>query len=141
MDNSPVCVDASLVARLLIPYDDKDAIHDLWVSWMKERRLLVAPSLLAYEITNVLHRYTAYGELSPEEADKALEIVTKLGIELHDGIELHRQALLLARRLSLPAAYDAHYLALAERLGAEFWTADQKLVQATGNVFPWVNHI
>lgn len=37
-------------------------------------------------------------------------------------------ALDLAERLSLSATYDAHYLALAEWLGAEFWTADQRLV-------------
>jgi len=36
----------------------------------------------------------------------------------------------LAARFSLPAIYDAHYLALAERLGSEFWTADRRLGQA-----------
>ena len=34
--------------------------------------------------------------------------------------------------------YDAHYLALAERLGAEFWTADRRLQQAVGATLLWV---
>ena len=34
---------------------------------------------------------------------------------------------------------DAHYLALAQRLGAEFWTADRRLVQAVQATLPWVN--
>jgi len=36
------------------------------------------------------------------------------------------------------AVYDAHYLALAERLGAEMWTADRRLCQAVGAALPWV---
>jgi alpha-galactosidase len=45
----------------------------------------------------------------------------------------------LAQRLALPAAHDAHYLALAERLGAEFWTADQRLVRAVQPQLSWVH--
>ncbi len=44
--------------------------------------------------------------------------------------ELHRQAFDLAEQLHLPAAYDAHYLALAKSQDAEFWTLDQRLAQA-----------
>jgi predicted nucleic acid-binding protein len=46
--------------------------------------------------------------------------------------------LALAERFSLPAAYDAHYLALADWLGGEFWTADRKLVRAVEDELPWV---
>jgi hypothetical protein len=33
-------------------------------------------------------------------------------------------------QFSLPATYDAHYLALAERENCEFWTADTRLFNA-----------
>jgi len=36
----------------------------------------------------------------------------------------------MAERFMLPAAYDAHYLALDERLGATFVTTDQRLANA-----------
>lgn len=36
------------------------------------------------------------------------------------------------------ATYDAHYLALADQLGAEFWTTDRKLVRAVQPSLPWV---
>ena len=51
---------------------------------------------------------------------------------------LHVEAVLLARRLGLKAAYDAHYLAWAERTGAEFWTADRRLVNQVAPSLPWV---
>lgn len=49
---------------------------------------------------------------------------------------MHDRALSLATRFTLPATYDAHYLALAEELGCEFWTADKRLAGATDGAFP-----
>ena len=43
------------------------------------------------------------------------------------------------RRLDRIAAYDSFYLALTESLSAEFWTADQRLVNAVD--LPWVHYI
>ncbi len=39
-------------------------------------------------------------------------------------------------RLNRAAAYDSFYLALAESLGCELWTADQRLHNAVD--LPWV---
>ncbi|MGB5634968.1 MAG: hypothetical protein WBM86_19605 [Waterburya sp.] len=41
---------------------------------------------------------------------------------------LHERALALARSLNLSAAYDAHYLALAERVNAAILYFRQKIV-------------
>ena len=38
-------------------------------------------------------------------------------------------ALDIADAYGLPAAYDAHYLALADLLGCEFWTDDRRLLR------------
>lgn len=39
---------------------------------------------------------------------------------------------------NLPAAYDAHYVALAEQLACAFWTDDQRLLHTLGGVLPAV---
>jgi len=44
----------------------------------------------------------------------------------------------LATHFNRPTAYDAHYLALAEMLGCEFWTADRRLYNAVKEELPWV---
>ena len=61
-----------------------------------------------------------------------------LPIELRTDADLHVRATDLAARFGLPAAYDAHYLALAERLGAPLWTTDRRLVNSVQAALPWV---
>lgn len=139
MSNSWVCVDANIVVQLVVGGEHAALIADLWTAWHKAERLLVTPTLLYYEVSNALHRYAAHGNLLPEEAAEALDAALGLGIALEGDIKLHRQALDLAECFSLPAAYDAHYLALAEWLGAEFWTTNRQLVQAVQDALPWVH--
>jgi predicted nucleic acid-binding protein len=115
------------------------SIVKLWQKWHQAGRLLVAPTLLYYEVCNALHRYAIHQVLLPEEAAEALEAALDLDVILYGEAGLHRRALEIAERFSLPAAYDAHYLALAEELGAEFWTADQRLLQAVSGTLPWVH--
>jgi predicted nucleic acid-binding protein len=53
-----------------------------------------------------------------------------LALEFHrvaPTLKLHQSALLWAERIGPSKVYDAHYLALAEDLSAEFWTADRRL--------------
>ena len=69
----------------------------------------------------------------------ALRAALSLPIRVHNEADLLLRALELARQLSLPAAYDAHYLALAEWLGGEYWTADGRLFRAAQPSFPWVH--
>lgn len=136
--NAPLCVDASVVVHLLVDTPESERIHGLWEAWQSANRTLVAPTLLHYEVANALYRYEKAGELTGEEVHQALDTALALPVQLVGDNALHVAAVLLARRTGLPATYDAHYLALAERLGAEFWTADRKLVRHACAALPWV---
>jgi predicted nucleic acid-binding protein len=92
----------------------------LWTGWHEAEYSLIAPSLLYYEVSHVLHRCVLQGVLLLEQADKALATAFSFKLILHGDKNLHQRALNLARQFSLPAAYDAHYLALAERMSAQF---------------------
>lgn len=141
MPSSTICVDANLVIQLVLSGTYDSPVVSLWQNWHKYRYSIIAPTLLYYKVSNALHRYVVHGELLPEEALEGLEAVLDLGITLYGDRELHERALRLAERLSLPAACDAHYLALAETLEAEFWTADRRLVDAVGAALPWVHKV
>ncbi len=138
MPGSPVCMDASFLIRLLESSEHHDIPVQLWATWHEAGRLVAAPALLYYEVTNALRRYVIHGVLLPQEAVRLLDIALRFEIAIYEDADLHRRALKLAEALSLPATCDAHYLALAERLNAEFWTADRRLAQAAQKALPWV---
>jgi predicted nucleic acid-binding protein len=138
MSNSCLCVDANLVIRLVANPKDR-VVQQMWERWNAERRQLAAPTLLYYEVTNALYRYQKLGLVSASSARLALKAALSLPLSLHGDAALHERALELAERFSLPAAYDAHYLALAECLGGEFWTSDWRLVQAVQPAPAWVH--
>jgi predicted nucleic acid-binding protein len=133
-----ICIDASIVVPLVTRGPEGSPFTAAWRRWHEAGQKPAAPSLLIYEVASALHRYVHHNMLLPEEASDALEAALGLGIELRGNAELHRRALAMAAQLALPAAYDAHYLALAEGLGAEFYTADRRLHRAVSAALPWV---
>jgi len=135
--SSAACVDASLVVRLLLGPQSQE-IRSLWEQWDLEHRDLVAPALIHYEVSNALYRYERHGSLSAETVAEALDAALGLPIRLYSDSALHLRAVEMARQFALPAAYDAHYLALAERLGTELWTCDARLVNKVGPDLSWL---
>lgn len=133
-----ICVDASVVIRLVVDGTEGPAAA-LWDKWLSEREELAAPALLGYEVTNALHRYRVAGHMKALQCAAALEAALGLGVVLHDGPDLHRRALALAARLQRPSTYDTHYLAVAEKLGAPFWTADRRLYNAVRETLNWIH--
>jgi predicted nucleic acid-binding protein len=134
-----VCVDANFVVYLVSSDPPETRFRDLWDQWQESEYRITAPALIYFEVSNSFHRLAVGRLLLPERASQFLEDALNLNITLYSDAELHQRALTLARQLTLPATYDAHYLALAQRLGAEFWTADRRLVQAVQATLPWVN--
>lgn len=138
MSNSWVCVDASLVIRLVAdPLDT--AVRDLWGQWDIDRQPLAAPSLLYYEVTNGLYRYQKLGFMSSSSVQSALWAALALPVKLYGDLVLHERARRLAERFALSATYDAHYLALAQWLGGELWTADGRLAHSVQPALAWVH--
>jgi predicted nucleic acid-binding protein len=138
MNSSWICVDANLVIRLVSDPAD-EPIQYLWEQWDSERRQISAPTLLYFEVANALYRYHKLGYLSASSVQLAFRAALALPLELHGEPDLHWRALDLAEKFSLPVAYDAHYLALAELLEGEFWTADRRLARTVQSALPWVH--
>lgn len=133
------CPDASILIRFLISGESGSPIARLWEGWLEAGYSLIAPTLIFYEVNNVLHQYVRHGQLTSDEAEAAFQLSFNLNIVTMMDANLHQRALQMAQMLQLPATYDAHYLALAERVGAEFWTLDGKLVNKVKSQLSWVN--
>lgn len=129
MSSTTVCVDASIVVRLLAPTPSSN-VFPYWKEWLDTGALLVAPSLLRYEIVNSFHRMRVAGNVTDSMVKDFLNLALSLPITYFDDDWIHRDAMRMASEYGQKAAYDAHYVALAQHLGAELWTADKRLYNA-----------
>ena len=136
--NSWVCVDANLVIKLVVEEVDSDRVRILWRHWLNASYNIAAPPLLRYEVTSVLRKQVARKLRTIEENRQALQRVLSFGIQYIEPPDFHRRAFDMAEQYGQPAAYDVHYLALAEFLDCEFWTADERLVNAVQDNLPWI---
>ena len=128
--NGFVVVDASLAFKWLVSEENSDLAHSISRSWANNGIQAAAPYLMPVEVANALHRRVVRGELTVEDAVRLLEYLLASGIELRDEPNLHARALQLSSQLHQGAIYDAHYLALADILGCEYWTADERFYRA-----------
>lgn len=90
------------------------------------------------EVTNAIYRKARVQLISMEEATRLVANLWDLGVQLRQSQGLHLRAIGLAAGLQQNAVYDSHYLALAESLDCDFWTADQRFYRAVTDSFPRV---
>lgn len=136
-----VCVDASIVLKLLIPEADGDVAHRLWSRWRDAGTVTYAPLIILWEVANGVRKAVRSGELTGEEADTAIAVLLGLGLTFVDftGPEFASMWTgLVSRYDHLVSPYDASYLAVAQSQGCEFWTADARLARTVGDQAQWV---
>lgn len=139
-----IVVDTSVATKWLFPEEQSDLALALLVDHVVRGVRVVGPHLLPIEFTNVVRQRMRHEGLSHDEAIDALDRFFALPVELRPRVEasaesLHRAALSLAERFDLAATYDAHYVALAEILGCDYWTADQPLLGQLRGRLPFVH--
>jgi predicted nucleic acid-binding protein len=138
-----VVVDASLALKWVLSEADSSTAITLLQRWNTDNMEVIAPALFIYEATNILYRQVVTGKLSFDEVKKLLTKLFSIGILLNFAQyrEISIRAMELSDRFGLPAAYDAHYLALAEHEKCEYWTADTRLWNAVRDKLPWVRRL
>lgn len=135
-----VIVDTSIVIKWVLYEPDSPLAQALLNEWINKEIEIRAPALLGYEITNSLYQKVRKGDITYEQASIALTRALKsdLVLDSFKGTALNLRAMDFAERFHLPAAYDAYFLALAERRGCELWTADTRLWRSVRGQLDWV---
>ena len=129
-----IIVDANIIVALALPLSYSDAASEKMRKWQEQNVELVVPALWHYECVSTLRKAVVLKIISSEEVSEALQNIFSLGIEdFQPTIYLNQKAMEWASRLNQTVAYDAAYLALAEHLNSEFWTADNKLFKVADN--------
>lgn len=135
-----VIVDSSVAVKWVLPEGDTPAAVSLYGVWRTQSVQMLAPDLFAYEITNVIVRKALLTSITYAQARAAVRKLFTDGPSLVpiSSPDLSIRAMELAERFKRTAAYDPHYLALAEQEGCEFWTADERLWNSVKADLPWV---
>lgn len=134
-----VVIDASIVVKAILPNDKQEKCKVLIARF--DDLQPVAPALWMYEITSAFTKSIHFGMLTPEEGRAGIAQAIALGVELA-APDAHQTELAInwTMKLKRASAYDSFYLALAETLEAEFWTADERLFNAIKDVgLPWLH--
>ncbi len=88
---------------------------------------LVAPDLIDVETTAVLRKRWVAGDLSDQRFSEAIGDLEDLALTRYPTLPLMRRAFEWRSNVT---AYDAAYVALAERLSCALITSDQRLAAA-----------
>lgn len=115
-------VDASVAIKWVVSEVHSDIAMSL------RRHQLAAPELLGPECANILWKKVRLGHISDEVASIAAAGLERMEVALHSTRPLIRRATALSVALGYPA-YDCFYLCLAQALGCQLITADERLAR------------
>lgn len=108
---------------------------------LRRRIPMIAPMLLGYEIGSILRRKVRDSEITDAAAKLALYDILRIVMLVQFDRQMTERAMDIAAITRQKAAYDAQYLALAEREGADVWTADEPFFRSTHEQFIQVRWI
>lgn len=136
MSGGVVCVDASVAVKWLIPERDSDRAVALLTHSRTGAHQLVGPSHLIQEVTSAILKKMRLGEIEIEQARTLSVRAGELMVEIVSPPTLPLRAFEIAARFNLKWIYDAFYVALAEIVECELWTADERLHEIVSPAFP-----
>jgi predicted nucleic acid-binding protein len=136
-----VVADSSIFIAVALREDHANRAAALIASWSDNKTTIAVPYLFRYELMSVTRKHVARGNITLQEGHEAMQAMLSHSVEVFMDEVLLLRGFEIASQFNRPAGYDSVYLALAERLNCEFWTADRKLINAVTLSLPWVKWI
>lgn len=138
-----IVVDANITVALFVNLPYSLQSERLFSLWRKQDVRLFAPSLWPAEVVSALGKMVSVGQMSFDDARLALASLERFPIQVVlPDLGLLDQSLVWASKLNQTVAYEAQYVALAENLSAEFWTADQRLINSLHHLnIQWAHRV
>jgi len=143
MSSVSIVIDANIAVWTVLPSVAEKNVLDLWSDWYGQSKRIVAPDLWMAESVSVIRRLIFNKIILQTEGEEAINDLFALGVEIiFSDKQLCQNAFKWSERLQQSKIYDSLYVALAEQLQAEFWTADRRLVNGAKQVgVEWIHWI
>jgi predicted nucleic acid-binding protein len=131
-----VVVDSNILIIYSL-FDEQLHAHatSIVATWNQTGVGLAAPLLFRSEITAVLRKIVFQNRITHSQGKTLLSELLSHPIMYYEDNQLLEIAYELAQLYNRPRAYDSQYLALAQRLNCEFWTADERLFNSVKHQF------
>ena len=133
-----IVADASVIIKFFINELYSKQSRSLMEVFVRKEIELLEPSLLLYEVINGV-RYSRAKKFTESEIKAIIESMANFDFK---WLDINGEIAYLATEISLHynvPFYDASYVALATAMGADLYTADNKLIESTS--LPFVKHI
>jgi len=138
--NANVVVDANIALKWVLTEADSQTASALLAEWKRQEMIVFVPTLLTYEVTNILYREVRAGRITSETAKDGINMILRAVSPVFSrNSALNLRAMVLAKHFDLSVAYDTHYLALAERKECPLWTADKRMWRVVKDQLDWVH--
>jgi predicted nucleic acid-binding protein len=130
-------LDSSVGFKWVVAEADTDKALRLRDDFRKGLIELLAPDVFPVEIGHGLTRAERQKRITPAEGATYLADLLMLLPQLHPSLALLPRAYEISSQMRV-GIYDCLYVALAEREGCEFITADDRLLKNLGAQFPFI---
>jgi predicted nucleic acid-binding protein len=130
-------VDSSVAIKTILTEVDSGKAVRLVDEFRQGLHELLAPEVFHVEVAHALTRAERQRRITPPQATRGWTIVMADTPLLLPSLPLMNRALDISSSMRL-GIYDCIYVALAEREGCEFVTADDKLVAKLQAQFPFI---
>jgi predicted nucleic acid-binding protein len=141
---SRVILDSGILIASVYPETLTQQAQHLIKQLQEDDVTVHAPHLLRYELIAVSRKAVYQKRVTAEEGLQARDRLLSYPVILHFDDALLKRGYELSAKYNRPTAYDSQYLALAERLSCDFWTADERMFNSVQNLLPnikWLGSI
>ena len=130
-------LDSSVAVKWFVPEVDTDKAICLRDDFRNGLHEFLAPDVFPIEVAHSLTRAERQRRITPAVGAQALLDLLRTLPRLFDSVPLLPRAYAISSQVKI-GVYDCLYVALAEREGCPFITADDKLVRNLQPQFPFI---
>jgi predicted nucleic acid-binding protein len=133
-------LDASVAVKWVLAEPDSANALTLRADVQKQLHEILAPDIYPIEIAHGLTRAERKGIVPPGDAHQLLADILATPPQLHPHLPMLGRAVEISSQTG-QGVYDCVYVALAEREGCEFLTADERLLRKLAGSFSFIRHL